>query len=60
MVILNIPLTDQEAWDLAQLVKRFGYTDALSNAANYREAHRILDIITIIRQSLENEGISPR
>lgn len=55
-----LPLTDQEAWDLAQLVKRFSYYDAVNNAADDDEAHRILAVIAKIQRLLANNGIQPR
>jgi len=60
MVNIVLPLTDQEAWDLAQLVKRFGFVDAKNNAANDFEAQRMLDVIVKIQRVLTNAGVQPR
>ena len=60
MVNINLPLTDQEAQDLAQLVKRFGFTDAKNNAVDEVEAQRMIDVIVKIQQALANVGFQPR
>lgn len=33
-ICLVMPLSDQEAWDLAQFLKRVGYADFRSNAVD--------------------------
>jgi hypothetical protein len=57
---LVVPLTEQEAWDLAQFLKRTGFTDFRSNAVDDEEAYRMQNVAGKVRQSLNQLGYAPR
>jgi len=59
-IFLMIQLSDQEAWDLAQFLKRVGYSDFRSNAVDDGEAHRMLNVAEKVRKSLIQNGFNPR
>ena len=40
-ICLVMPLTNQEAWDLAQFLKRVGYAEFRSNAVDDDETYRM-------------------
>jgi cytochrome c len=60
----NIPipleLTEQEALDLAQFVKRVGWQEMRQNAVDEDEAYRIREAIDKVRKALAEVGYSPR
>lgn len=49
-IFFIIQLSDQEAWDLAQFLKRIGYSDFRSNAVDDGEAHRMLNVAEKVRK----------
>jgi cytochrome c len=57
---LEIELTEQEAWDLAQFLKRVTLQDFIDHSANQDEAYRMLDVSEKIRLELDNSGFNPR
>lgn len=57
---LKVPLSDQEAWDLAQFLKRVGYAEFRSNAVDDEEAYRMQSAAEKIKSSLAAIGYSPR
>ncbi|NOV28290.1 hypothetical protein [Methylomonas sp. ZR1] len=59
-ICLRVPLSEQEAWDFAQFLKRTGFADFRSQAANDEEAYRMLAVAEMIRINLEVHGINPR
>ena len=59
-ICLRVPLSEQEAWDLAQFLKRTGFADFRSQAADDEEANRMQDVAEMIRRTLEVHGIYPR
>ncbi|MDX8125917.1 hypothetical protein U737_03285 [Methylomonas sp. LW13] len=59
-ICLRVPLSEQEAWDLAQFLKRAGFADFRSNAVDDEEAYRMLAVTQMIRRNLEVHGINPR
>lgn len=60
IIHLQIDLTDNEAWDYAQFLKRVGYSDYVNNAADSEEAHRMIHVGEKIRKALAEQGVSPR
>jgi cytochrome c len=60
----NIPipleLTEQEALDLAQFVKRVGWQEMRQNAVDEDEAYRIREALDKVRKALADVGYSPR
>jgi hypothetical protein len=59
-VCVNIRFTDQEAWDLAQFLKRAGFTDYRSNAVDDAEAYRMLATGEKVKSALAECGYRPR
>ena len=59
-ICLSVSLSEQEAWDLAQFLKRAGFADFRSNAVDDEEAYRMQVVTQMIRRNLEVHGINPR
>ncbi|WP_445366686.1 DUF7706 family protein [Methylomonas sp. BW4-1] len=59
-ISLVVQLSEQEAWDLAQFLKRVGYSDFRSNAVDDDEAYRMQNTAEKVRQGLIAFGINPR
>ena len=59
-ICLMVSLSEQEAWDLAQFLKRVGFADFRSNAVDDEEAYRMQLVTQMIRRNLEVHGINPR
>lgn len=59
-ICLMVQLSDQDAWDLAQYLKRVGYSDFRSNAVDDAEAHRMLNVAEKVRKNLIQNGFNPR
>lgn len=59
-ICLSVSLSEQEAWDFAQFLKRIGYADFRSQAVNDEEAYRILAVAEMFRANLKGLGIDPR
>lgn len=59
-VCLLVQVSDQEAWDLAQFLKRVGYSDFRSNAVDDEEAYRMLAAAAKVSRSLGSLGYDPR
>jgi hypothetical protein len=59
-VTLDLTLPTQEAWALAELVKRAGYSDYRALAADADEAHAMQDAAERLRAALADAGYAPR
>ncbi len=59
-ICLMVQLSDQEACDLAQFLKRVGYSDFRGNAVDDEEAYRMQNVAEKIRQTLNQFGYDPR
>ncbi len=59
-ICLRVPLSEQEAWDLAQFLKRVGYAEFRSNAVDDDEAYRMQSAAGKIRGNLASIGYSSR
>lgn len=59
-VRFELELTEQEAEDIAQFLKRAGFSDYRSNAVDQEEAYRMLNVGEKIREILAEKGFSPR
>lgn len=57
---LTVPITEQQAWDLAQFLKRAGFSDFRSNAVDHDEAYRMIDAANRLRRALAEAGFAPR
>ena len=59
-ICLRVPLSEQEAWDLAQFLKRIGYAEFRNNAIDDDETHRKLNVAEKVRKNLIENGFNPR
>ena len=59
-VTLAFELTDAEAWNLAQFLKRVGFSDFRSNAVDDQEAYAMRDAADKVRTALAEAGYAPR
>lgn len=57
---LSVKLDDQEALDLAQFLKRVGFSEFKTNAVDENEAYRMRDVCEKVRKALSEIGFSPR
>ena len=57
---LHLITTPAAAEALAQLVKRFGWSDARSLAVNDDEAYSMMDGIAALQRALAEAGYAPR
>lgn len=59
-VNLSCLLTDGEAWNLAQFLKRVGFSDFRTNAQDDDEAYAMRDAADRVRVALAEVGYAPR
>ena len=59
-ICLRVPLSEQEAWDLAQFLKRSAFADFRNNAVDDEEAYRMLAAAEKLKCNLAAIGYSPR
>lgn len=59
-VHLSCFLTDGEAWNLAQFLKRVGFSDFRTNAQDDDEAYAMRDAADRVRVALAEAGYAPR
>jgi hypothetical protein len=59
-ICLMVQFFDQEAWDLAQFLKRVGFAEFRSNAVDDDAAYRMQAAVEKIRRSLVAIGYAPR
>ena len=57
---LTLELTDDQAYALAQFVKRCGWTEWRQNAVDDDEAYLIRDAFDQLARALRDGGYSPR
>jgi len=59
-MLIDVNLTDEEAWALAQFLKRVGYHDVRPLAVDKCEAYEMLDAGEKVRRALAELGYVPR
>ena len=59
-VELTVQLSELEAWDLAQFLKRVGFNEYRVNAQDNEEAYRMMYAAEKVRKTLAEAGYSPR
>ncbi|EDC6187939.1 hypothetical protein GAV31_22600 [Salmonella enterica subsp. enterica] len=59
-VTVALELTEDEAWALAQFVKRTSHSDCEKIATSEDEAYLMMDGVNAVMRSLAEAGISPR
>ncbi len=57
---ITLQLTPAEAWALAELVKRIGWSELRPLAANIDEAHQMVNAVDTLRSALALAGVAPR
>lgn len=57
---ISVYLSADQAWALAQFVKRVGWHEMRGNAFDDDEAYLIREAIDRVREALADEGIAPR
>lgn len=59
-VKLDVELTEQQAGDLAQLIKRLSFSDYRGCAVDDDEAYRMVAALGRVREALARHGYDPR
>jgi hypothetical protein len=59
-VEINVTLTDAQAWEFAQFLKRVCFSDYRSHATSDEEAYQMVNAGERIRHSLAEQGYAPR
>ena len=59
-VSLAVELTDAQAWNLAQFLKRVGFSDFRTNAQDDDEAYAMRDAADRVAVALREAGYAPR
>jgi len=59
-ITIQIELTDNEAWELAQFCKRISFDDARRLATSNDETYTMLQAIAYLRVELREKGYAPR
>jgi hypothetical protein len=59
-VNLNVTLTDAQAWEFAQFLKRVCFSDYERRAIGETEAYHMRDAGERIRDALAEQGYAPR
>jgi hypothetical protein len=57
---IKVILTDEQAWEFAQFLKRVYYADYLQHATGEAEAYRMVEAGERIREALAQAGYAPR
>jgi hypothetical protein len=59
-VEIQVTLTDAQAWEFAQFLKRVCYGDYREHATSDAEAYRMVEAGEHIREALADSGYTPR
>jgi hypothetical protein len=59
-VEINVTLTETQAWQLAQFLKRACFSDYRGHATSDDEAYQMIDAGERIRSALADKGYAPR
>jgi hypothetical protein len=57
---IQVVLTDQQAWEFAQFLKRVCFSDYRDHAASDEEAYHMVNAGERIRSALAEQGYAPR
>ena len=60
LVEITANLTDAQAWQFAQFLKRACFSDYRGHATSDEEAYRMIDAGEHIRRALADQGYAPR
>ena len=59
-VTVMLELSDAQAWNLAQFLKRVGWHEFRANAVDEDEAYAIREAVEEVQKALSNAGYKPR
>jgi len=59
-VEIQVTLTDAQAWELAQFLKRVCFSEYRNNSTSDEEAYHMRDAGEQIRRALAEKGYAPR
>lgn len=59
-ITLTVTLTDEQAWQFAQFLKRVSFREYRDNATCNEEAYRMIEAGGRIRDALAEQGYAPR
>ena len=59
-VEIQVTLTDEQAWEYAQFLKRVCFSDYRSHATSDEEAYQMVNAGERIRRALAERGYAPR
>ena len=59
-VEITVTLSENEAWQFAQFLKRACFSDYRGHATSEAEAYQMIDAGEHIRRALANQGYAPR
>jgi hypothetical protein len=59
-VTVTVELSDEEAWQLAQFLKRATFTDFRNNAESEEAAYTMIQAAGRVQKSLAEKGYEPR
>ncbi|KAB0670596.1 hypothetical protein F6V30_07945 [Oryzomonas sagensis] len=60
MVQFSVDMTEQEAWALAQFIKRSRWQQYRDNAVDEEDAYNMMDALSAVRDALAKIKFSPR
>ena len=59
-VTIQVDMPLDQAWALAQLLKRIGYSDCRALAEDDQQAYQMIQATEHVRRALADAGIAPR
>ena len=59
-ICLSVSLSEQDAWDLVQFLKRTGFADFRSNSVDDEEVYRMIAAAEKLKSNLAAIGYRPR
>ena len=59
-VTFQVDMPQDQAWALAQLLKRIGYSDCRALAEDDQQAYQMIQATEHVRRALADAGIAPR
>jgi len=60
LVEIHVVLTEAQAWQFAQFLKRSCFSDYRGHATSDEEAYHMIDACERIRRALAEQGYAPR
>jgi hypothetical protein len=60
LIEITVVLTEAQAWEFAQFLKRACFSDYRGHATSDDEAYRMIDAGEHIRRALAEQGYAPR